>query len=143
MDDLPVNHRVTIPAADMRIETSTASGPGGQRTNRVRTRVTLILDVAGCQSFSNAQRSLVQERLSHRIGADGTIRVTCGRHRRQTANIEEVRDRLAGVLAEAMQSTKVRRPTKPTRASKRRRVEAKTRRSSKKRDRGRDWGVDG
>ena len=143
MDDLPVNQRVTIPAADLRIETSTASGPGGQRVNRVRTRVSLILDFAGCQSFSQAHRDMLAARIAHRIGADGTIRVTCGRHRRQTANIDEVRERLAGLLREAMKPIKARKPTKPTRASRQRRVEAKSRRSSKKRDRGRDWGMDG
>lgn len=143
MDDLPINHRVTIPAGDLRIETSTASGPGGQRVNRVRTRVCLILDFAGCQSFSPAHRDLLRERIGHRIGADGSIRVTCGRHRRQTANIEEVRERLTSLLRAALEPIKARKPTKPTRASKRRRGEAKLRRSAQKRDRGRDWGSDG
>ncbi len=143
LDDLPITDRVTIPASDLRIETSTASGPGGQRVNRVRTRVTLILDLAGCNAFSPAHRQMLHERLAHRIGADGSIRVTCGRHRRQTANIEEVRERLSGLVREAMQPIKARTLTKPTKASKRRRSEAKSRRSAQKRDRGRDWGLDG
>ena len=143
LDDLPINRRVTIPAADLRIETSTASGPGGQRVNRVRTRVSLILDFEGCQSFSSEDRHMLRDRLSHRIAADGSIRVTCGRHRRQSANIEEVRQRLAALLQEAIEPIKVRRPTKPSHASKKRRGEAKSRQSDRKRDRGRDWGLEG
>ncbi len=139
MDDLPINRRVTVPARDLRVETSTSSGPGGQRTNRVQTRVTLILEFMRCEAFSDAQRQLVGDRIGHRIGADGTIRVICGRHRRQTANLEEVRERLAALLRDAMQPIRARKPTRPTRASNRRRIESKSRRSAQKRDRGRDW----
>jgi ribosome-associated protein len=139
MDDLPINRRVTIPGRDLRIETSTSSGPGGQRANRVQTRVTLILEFARCDAFSEAHRQLVGDRIGHRIGSDGTIRVTCGRHRRQIANIDEVRTRLSTLLRGAMQPIRVRKATRPTRASTRRRIEAKSRRSAQKRDRGQDW----
>ncbi len=142
VEELQVNRRFCIPARSLRAEMSTASGPGGQRLNRVRTRVTLIYDLAACEAVGDARRSRISSRLGHRLGADGTIRVTCGRHRQQSRNMQAARERLAELLAGALTPVKARKPTRPTRASKARRREQKARRGVRKAERGRRWGRD-
>ncbi len=139
MDDLVINKRLTIPGKDLRMTTSTASGPGGQHVNRVQTRVTVLLDIESCEALGDARRRLLRSRLAHRIGRDGTIRVVCGRHRSQRDNIAEACDRLVSLIQEGLAPVKTRRATRPTRASKIRRREAKGRQGRKKEDRGWSW----
>lgn len=143
MDDLRINQRLTIPARELRMETSTASGPGGQHANRARTRVTLIFDVRASEALGDTRRAMIERRLAHRIDRAGTLRVTSGRARSQADNLGQVRQRMADLIGEALRQAKVRRPTRPTRASTRRAREAKRRQGARKRDRGWTWGGDG
>ncbi|MDP7070099.1 MAG: alternative ribosome rescue aminoacyl-tRNA hydrolase ArfB [Phycisphaerales bacterium] len=139
MDDLFINKRLTIPGKDLRMMTSTASGPGGQRVNRVQTRVTIVLDIEACDAMGEPRRRLLRSRLARRVGSDGTIRVVCGRHRSQRDNIAEACERLAALIRGGLAPTRARRSTQPTRASKRRRLEAKGRQGQKKQVRGWSW----
>ncbi|MCP4759236.1 MAG: aminoacyl-tRNA hydrolase [Planctomycetes bacterium] len=140
MDDLVINKRLTIPGKDLRMTTSTASGPGGQRVNRIQTRVTILLDIEACEALGEPRRRLLRARLAHRLGRDGTIRVVCGRHRSQRDNIAEACERLVGLIQGGLVPNRVRRATRPTRASKVRRREAKGRQGQKKQSRGWSWG---
>ena len=140
MDDLIINQRVTIPGRCLRVHTSTASGPGGQRLNRVQTRVTLQLDLAQAEGVLGPVRlGMIHRRLGHRLTADQCLQVMCGRHRQQGRNMAEARTRLATLLAEALRPVKVRRATKPTKASRARRLEAKQRRGQRKQERSKRW----
>jgi len=140
MDDLVINRRLTIPARFLRMETSTASGPGGQRLNRVQTRVTLRLNLERAQEvLGTYRRNTIEGRLGHRIASDGCLQVVCGRHRHQGRNLAEARDRLANLLAESLKPVLVRKPTKPTKASKTRRLDAKQRRGRRKQERSGRW----
>jgi ribosome-associated protein len=142
VEELQVNRRFSISPRSLRVETSTASGPGGQRLNRVQTRVTLIYDLGRCEVVGEARRRRIEDRLGRRVAGDGTVRVTCGRHRQQSRNLQEARERLAGLLADALTPQKARRPTRPTTASKVRRRTQKARRGARKAERGRQWGGD-
>ncbi len=122
-----------------------ASGPGGQNVNKVNTRVTLLLDLDACASFSDAERRRIRSRLAGRVGKDGRIRVLSSRHRTQRANRAAAFDRLCELLALALRRRKIRKATKPSAAAKRRRLEQKRQVGDKKRLRGRrrtgadDW----
>ncbi len=122
-----------------------ASGPGGQNVNKVNTRVTLLLDLGACASFSDAERRRIRSRLAGRVAKDGRIRVLSSRHRTQRANRRAAFERLCELLALALRRRKMRKATKPSAAAKRKRLEQKRLVGEKKRLRGRrrtgtdDW----
>ncbi len=133
--DLLVTSALTIPAAELSERFSRSSGPGGQGVNTADTRVELSFDVAG----SAAVPAYLQERLLARLGArlvDGVVTVTASEHRTQLANRRAARERLAALLRDAAAPpAPSRRPTRPTRGSKERRLSAKKRRGETKRGR--------
>lgn len=140
MDDLQVPpgpgapRGVTIPAAELTERFSHSGGPGGQGVNTSDSRVQLSLDISTTTALNEIQRARVLERLSSRL-ADGVLTVTSAEQRLQHRNRTAARKRLAEIIREAIIPPVPRRATKPTRASQRRRLETKKRRSSIKRDR--------
>jgi ribosome-associated protein len=127
VDDLIVGN-LTIPAAELDERFETSGGPGGQHANRNETTVRLRFDV-GASSIPNEAKSKILSRLGP------TIEVTAGDHRSQWRNRALARRRLVEVLQGALAEQTKRRPTKPTRASKNRRLSSKRAQSDKKRDR--------
>lgn len=133
--DLEVGRGVTLPAAELRWRFSRSSGPGGQHVNTSDSRVELTWSVTESAAPSDAQRQRLVERLGHRL-VDGAITVAASERRSQLRNRQAARDRLAGILAEALAPDgPARRATKPTRGSQRRRLESKGRRSVTKQQR--------
>jgi ribosome-associated protein len=123
-----------VPAGELVEQFSHASGPGGQSVNTADTRVQLSLDLATTTALSDTQRELVLDRLAGRLS--GTVlTVSAAEHRSQRRNRTAARQRLAALLREALVPTLVRRPTRPTSGSRRRRAEGKRRRSETKRNR--------
>ena len=105
-----------------------ASGPGGQNVNKVASAVQLRFDLSASGLPDEVRRRL--ERLAgRRLTQDGAILITAQRHRTQERNREDALQRLIDLIRRAAAPPKPRRPTKPTFASKQRRLEAKTRRS--------------
>ncbi len=137
MSDLPVNSNLIIPAAELREQVSTSGGPGGQHANKTSTRVSLRWNVTASAVLSDAQRALLMENLAARLTRDGDLLVHADDTRSQADNRALARQRLAAIIVAALHRPKPRRPTRPTRASQRRRVESKKRRGAVKRDRGR------
>jgi ribosome-associated protein len=129
--------RPTIGADELRFTYSRSSGPGGQYVNRVETRVTLLFDVVGSPSLTDAQKLRVRRRLATRINKKGVLRVVSRRHRTREANRRAAVERFEELLAEALRSPRPRRRTRVPEKAKRRRVEAKRRRGAVKRSRGR------
>jgi len=127
---------LSIPDDELAFTASRSGGPGGQNVNKVSSRVTLLFDVDGSPSLSATQRALLHERLATRISKAGIFQVTSQRHRGQAANREEALQRFIELLRWALEERADRRPTRPPRAARERRLAAKKRRADAKRLRG-------
>ena len=126
---LQVTPDCAIPLDELSVRFSPSGGPGGQHANRSNTRVELRLDVAGSAALSEAQRA----RLLARLGPD--VRVVVDDERSQARNRSLALERLRTVLAEALHVPRPRRATRPSKAARQRRLDAKRVRSERKRDR--------
>jgi ribosome-associated protein len=134
---LEVSAAVVIPDAELTWRFSRSSGPGGQSVNTTDSRVELSFDVAGTTSLDPALKARAVERLASRL-VDGVLTVAASEHRSQWRNREAARTRLAALLRDAIAAPpRRRRPTRPSKAAVRRRLEDKQRRSETKRLRGR------
>lgn len=140
MDDLQIDAAHVIPGAELSMSVARSSGPGGQGVNTTDSAVELRWDVENTVALSNGERRRVTRRLRNRITKEGILIVRASEHRSQHRNREEARLRLRRLLVDALVPPKVRRPTKPSRAANRRRLEDKRRRGEKKELRKRpDW----
>jgi ribosome-associated protein len=137
---LTVTRTLVLPAAELRERFSRSGGPGGQGVNTADSRVELSFDLAASPSVPEWLRARMVERLANRL-VDGVLTVAASEHRAQLQNRQAARDRLAKLLRDAAAAPPpVRRPTKPSRGSKERRIAQKKRRSVTKR--GRSGGFD-
>lgn len=119
-----------------------ASGPGGQNVNKVSSAVELRFDVRGSPSLSEPVRIRLERQAGRRLTKEGVLVIRSDRFRTQDLNRADARARLFDMIAEASHPPKPRIATKPTRASKQRRFEAKQRRGDVKRGRGKPNAAD-
>ena len=141
-DDLVINNGVTIPAAELSYAASRASGPGGQHVNTTESRIQLRWNVAESRALTDAQRARVLRAFASRLTEAGELILASDQHRSQRRNREEVRLRLAQLLREALVPPKPRKKTRPTAASRQRRMEQKRQRGQIKKGRGKPSGED-
>lgn len=133
MEDLRVTPTVTIPERELSWRFSRSSGPGGQSVNTTDSRAELRWDLEHTGALTATQRLRARRRLAHRL-VEGVLTIAASEHRSQLRNREAAMARLAELLAEAISAPPpVRRPTRPSRASVRRRVDEKVRRGETKR----------
>ncbi|GAA1490455.1 alternative ribosome rescue aminoacyl-tRNA hydrolase ArfB [Brachybacterium sacelli] len=146
MDDLLVTpgpgapHGLRVPAAELTEQFSRSSGPGGQGVNTADSRVQLGLDLATTTALDDDQRARTLDHLAPRL-AGTVLTVSAEEHRSQRRNRVAARERLAGLLREAVAPPAVRRPTRRTRGAQRRRLESKRQRAQTKQNRRRP-GID-
>jgi ribosome-associated protein len=135
--DLPVRDSLVLPERELHWRFSRASGPGGQGVNTTDSRVELSFDLAATASLPGPLRDRALGRLAGRL-TDGVLTIVASEHRSQLRNRDAARERLAELLRAAVAPPPPkRRPTKPSAGSKRRRLDAKTRRGQIKKLRGR------
>ena len=134
-EELPVRAGLAIPLAEIELRASRSSGPGGQHANVTASRVEAVLDVAASSALSEEQKARITARLGPRVTASAQDT------RSQARNRELALERLAARIAHALEVRRPRTATRPTKASKRRRLEEKKRRGEIKRSRG--WRPDG
>ena len=127
----PVLLRQSICAA-AEMNFSRSGGPGGQNVNKVNTKVTLRLRLAGIAGLSEAELARVRELLANRITAGDEMVISADGERSQRANLERAYLRMEALIAAAARLPKHRRPTKPSRAAREKRLEAKSLHSRKK-----------
>lgn len=130
---IPVTPHLSIDEAEISESFVRGSGPGGQNVNKVATAVQLRFDVRGSPSLPEDVRTRLERLAGKRLTADGVLVLIAQRHRTQERNREDALARLIALIREATERPKPRRATKPTFASKRRRLETKARRSQVKR----------
>lgn len=129
-----VTRDVSIPLSEIVVRTSRSSGPGGQHANVTASRVEAAFDASESPSLTEAQR----ERVMAKCGP--VVRAVAQDARSQARNRELALERLAERLSRALAVPRTRRPTKPTKASRTRRLQAKQRLGERKRDRRRPSG---
>jgi ribosome-associated protein len=130
---LEVNESLAIPRGELEYRASRAGGAGGQHVNTSSTRIELLWNVARSTVLDDERRARVTARLATRIDGEGWLRVVSSARRSQQQNREAADARLAELVRAALVVQKRRRPTKPTRASKEKRIRAKRKRSETKR----------
>ena len=109
-----------------------ASGPGGQNVNKLATAVQLRFDVRSSPSLPAEVRERLEQLAGARLTRDGVLVITAQSHRTQGRNRQDALDRLIDLIRRAAIAPRLRRPTKPTKASRERRVEAKKHRAGLK-----------
>lgn len=137
MDDaVVINPELSVPRSELNYRATRAGGPGGQHVNTSSTRVELTWDVRQSPSLPEEHKERIIRRLSKRVTADGVLRLTSAGSRSQHQNKEDVTERFAQMIAQALHVPKKRRKTKPSKAAKEARLQNKKRRSETKKRRG-------
>ena len=137
---LVVSEHIAIPDEELEWKFIRSSGPGGQNVNKVASAVQLRFLLPQNTSLPAAVRSRLQRLAGQRLIDDGTILLSARNERSQEQNRRAALERLADLVRAALIEPKIRKKTRPTRASKERRIDTKKRRAGTKRQRsGREW----
>lgn len=131
-----VTPAIAIPEAEIEERFIRAGGPGGQNVNKLSSAVQLRFDAAGSDAIPDAIRLRLARLAGRRMTDDGVIVIEARRFRTQEANRRDARDRLVDLIRRASEKPKPRRPTRPSRAAKERRLVEKKKRGLAKRRRG-------
>ena len=124
---LPIAAGVVIPDQELALSFVRSSGPGGQNVNKLATAAQLRFDLANSTALSGAVKARLRTLSGRRVTGQGELLIIARNHRTQEANRREAEGRLAELIRAALTPPKLRRATKPTRASKERRLEGKAR----------------
>jgi len=128
--------RFLPPEAELSERFILTGGPGGQHVNRTETGVQLSFDVARSDFLNAPTKTRLTRLAGRRIDSDGVLTIEAKSHRSQRRNREDARRRLAELIEQATHAPRRRVPTRPSKAAKRKRLEAKRQRSRIKRSRG-------
>jgi ribosome-associated protein len=136
---LHISRTLALPDAELTERVLRADGPGGQHVNRTESAVELRFDVAGSPSLPEEVRARRLARRDRRMTEEGVLVIQARRFREQARNRDDARERLAELVRGALVAPKKRVATRPTRASKERRLAGKQQRGKLKQARSRNW----
>ena len=129
---IPINCQLFLDDGEIEESFVRASGPGGQNVNKVSSAVQLRFDLSGSRSLPQNVRERLARFAGHRLTRDGVIVIIAQRYRTQERNRADALERLLTLIRRAAVPPAPRRPTKPSRAAKERRLQAKARRAATK-----------
>jgi ribosome-associated protein len=124
---IEITPHITIPDSDLSLSFVRGSGPGGQNVNKVASAVQLRFDLAGTLALTDAVKVRLRALAGRRLTDDDSVLIIARNHRTQEQNRREAGERLSDLIRRALIPPKQRKATRPTRASKERRLESKTR----------------
>jgi ribosome-associated protein len=124
-DPIDVAPGVTIPAAALEMHAVRAGGPGGQNVNKVSSKIELRVDLSRIVGLHSDARGRLRTLCHNKLDADGRLLVTSQKARDQLQNLEDAREKVRVLVAQAMIRPVPRRPTRPTRGSVERRIAEK------------------
>jgi ribosome-associated protein len=135
MEGILVTELVRIPGDAIQFRASRSGGPGGQNVNKVASKVELRIDLARIEGLTDAALARLRQAVRNRLDAEGLWILTSDRSRDQRFNLEDARAKAAEAVRAALVAPKARVKSKPTRASKERRLDSKKRNAEVKRGR--------
>jgi ribosome-associated protein len=132
---IEITPALLLPLSELDYRATRSGGPGGQHVNTSSTRIEVWWDIGASPSLTEEQRARLLQRLASRLDGEGRLRVVASDSRSQLRNREAATERLREIVAAGLAVAKPRKRTKPSRAAKAARLEAKRRRSVTKRER--------
>ncbi|MEA3249950.1 MAG: alternative ribosome rescue aminoacyl-tRNA hydrolase ArfB [Patescibacteria group bacterium] len=126
------NEKLSVPESEIYIGFARSSGPGGQNVNKRATKAVLTWNVGESKAFTEEQKTVIRESFANRLNNDDEMVISSDSERSQERNRKEVIGRLQGMIADALTLKKERKPTKVSKAQKRKRLEDKHKRSDTK-----------
>jgi ribosome-associated protein len=139
---LRVSEHVVVPDADLTFSAIRSPGPGGQNVNKVATAVQLRFDLHNTLALDGAVKQRVRARAGHRLNDDGTVLIVARAHRSQERNRADALERLRQLILDSLEPPRPRKATRPTKASRERRLVGKAIQQRRKVLRGRVRGDD-
>lgn len=127
--------QINLLKKELKYKTSRSGGKGGQNVNKVETKVEVAFNVANSYALTEIQKQIILSKVENKLTEDGFLKLTEDANRSQLTNKEAVVQRLIKVLNRALEIQKKRKPTKPTKASQKKRSESKKHRSDIKQSR--------
>ena len=129
---IPINSAITLTDAEIELTFSRSQGPGGQNVNKVNSKVTIHWDLKHSTSIAAFIKRRIQSKHSNRINNDGKLVLSSQQHREHHRNREDCFQKLRIIIVDALKQRKARKTTRPTRASKQRRLNTKKKHSHRK-----------
>jgi ribosome-associated protein len=129
---LVITDKITLPGSDLEWSAVRASGPGGQNVNKVASKIELSFDFEGTVAISDAAKTRLRVLAKNSLDAEGRILVKSEKTRDQLKNLNDARAKLKEMILASLVEPKKRKPTKPSRSAKKKRVEGKKKVAKKK-----------
>ena len=132
---LKINSNLKVDETEFDFSFARSSGPGGQNVNKVNTKAIMKWDIDACKTVSLAVKDRFKAKFKNRIQSDGLVLISSDKFRSQEMNVKSCIEKLGEFLASVATAPKNRKATKPTRASKEKRINTKKQRSDTKKNR--------
>lgn len=129
---LVINDKITLPGSDLEWTAVRSGGPGGQNVNKVSSKIELTFDFESTVAIPDKAKERLRLLAKNTLDAEGRVLVKSEKTRDQAKNLSDAREKLKDLVQKALVVPKTRKPTKPTRSSKKKRVEGKKKVAKKK-----------